>query len=88
MTNRVGFVALTPMQPTTANVKSAFVAYLLWFLVGPFGFQKFYVGKVGWGFLYLFTFGLFGFGWLIDLFTIPTQVRNYNRGLHDGGCWA
>lgn len=32
--------------------------------------NKFYVGKTGMGLLYLFTFGLFGFGWLIDIIMI------------------
>jgi hypothetical protein len=30
------------------------------------------------GILYIFTGGLFVIGWLIDLFTLPSQVRNYN----------
>ncbi len=75
------------MPQTTASAKSTWIAYVLWFFLGYFGVHKFYVGKTGWGFLYLFTLGLLGFGWFIDLFTIPSQVSNYNRGLHDGGCW-
>ena len=75
------------MQLETAHSKSSWIAYLLWFFLGYFGIHKFYLGKVGWGFAYLFTFGLLGVGWIIDFFTIPSQVRNYNRGLHDGGCW-
>ncbi len=75
------------MEQSTAYAKSSLITYFLWFFLGVFGVHKFYLGKTGWGFIYLFTFGLFGYGWVIDFFTIPSQVRNYNRGLHDGGCW-
>lgn len=34
--------------------------------LGWLGAHKFYEGKTGMGILYLFTFGLFGFGWVID----------------------
>lgn len=47
-------------------------ALILWFLFGIFGGHRFYVGKVWTGFLYLFTFGLFGFGTLIDFIRICT----------------
>ena len=54
------------------------------FFFGLLGIHKFYLGKMLWGLVYLFTGGLFGIGWLIDLFTLPTQVENYNRGSRDG----
>ena len=60
---------------------SAGTAYILWIFgfFGIFGVHRFYLGKVGSGLLYLFTFGLFGFGQFIDLFLIPgmTRERNY-----------
>ena len=59
-------------------MKSKGIAYLLWFFFGLFGFHKFYLGKVGVGILYFFTFGVFGVGWFIDLFTLGTQVDTYN----------
>lgn len=58
--------------------KETWVAYLLWFFFGFLGIHKFYLGKMGWGILYLLTGGLFLVGWLIDLFTIPSQVRQVN----------
>ena len=58
--------------------KELVVAYLLWFFLGLFGAHHFYLGKVGRGFLWLFTLGLFGIGLLIDLFTLPAQTRQVN----------
>ena len=39
-------------------------------LLGIFGAHKFYEGKIGMGILYLFTVGLFGIGWVIDLIVL------------------
>lgn len=52
--------------------KSKTTALILCIFLGYFGAHKFYVGKIGMGIVYLFTFGLFGFGWLIDIFSIAT----------------
>lgn len=59
-------------------MKSKLVAYLLWFFFGLIGMHKFYLGKIGMGLLYLFTAGLFGVGWFIDLFTLGGQVDIHN----------
>ena len=59
-------------------MKSKLIAYLLWFFVGVLGFHKFYLHKWGWGVVYLFTGGLAGIAWFIDLFTLGTQVDTYN----------
>jgi TM2 domain-containing membrane protein YozV len=59
-------------------MKSRSTAYILWFFLGTFGAHKFYLNKTGIGILYLFTFGLFGIGWIIDLFTLGDQVDTYN----------
>jgi TM2 domain-containing membrane protein YozV len=61
--------------------REVWVTYLLWFLLGFVGVHKFYLGKMGWGILYIFTGGLFVIGWLVDIFTIPSQVRRYNEQL-------
>ncbi len=55
--------------------KSLGIAYALWLLLGVLGVHQFYLGKTGRGILYLLTAGLFGIMWLIDLFTLPSQVR-------------
>lgn len=52
--------------------KDKSVAFFLCVFLGYFGAHQFYVGKVGMGFLYFFTVGLFGFGWLYDIFRIAT----------------
>ena len=65
------------------RIKSKGVAYLLWFFFGFFSAHRFYLGKIGSGILYLFTFQLLGIGWIIDLFTLGTKVDVYNA-LHGG----
>ena len=61
--------------------RETWVAYLLWFFFGLLGVHKFYLGKMGWGIVYLLTGGLFFIGWIVDLFLIPSQVRQYNEQL-------
>jgi TM2 domain-containing membrane protein YozV len=58
--------------------KSKGIAYALWFFLGLFGGHRFYLGQVGMGLLMLFTGGLFGVLWLIDLFTLSKKVDDYN----------
>jgi TM2 domain len=62
-------------------MKDKTVAYLLWCgcFVGMCGLQRIYSGKYGTGFLWLFTFGLFGIGQLVDLFAIPGMVEDANN---------
>lgn len=54
------------------------IAYLLWFFLGGLGIHQFYLGKTLRGVIYLFTLGILGIGLLIDLFTLPSQVREVN----------
>ena len=68
------------------NKANSGTAYVLWMLclVGIFGGQRFYTGNIVGGMLYLFTFGFFGVGQLMDLFFIPGMVNRRNtylRGL-------
>lgn len=61
-------------------MKSKGVAYVLWLvsIFGWLGIHRFYLGKVGTGLIWIFTGGVFGFGALIDLFTLGGQVEQYN----------
>lgn len=70
---------MTYQQPPVVRMapvkdKSLGVAYALWFVLGLIGGHQYYLGRVGRGVIYTFTFGVFLFGWLIDAFTLPGQV--------------
>lgn len=75
-------------QPlTTPPQVQTNTAYILWFLcvLGICGGHRFYSGRFASGLLYLFTFGIFGLGQLIDLIFIPSMVEKRNiylRGLY------
>ncbi len=56
------------------------VAFALWLacVFGLCGIHRFYLGRTGTGLLWLFTFGLFGFGQLVDLIRLPAMVEEEN----------
>ena len=60
-----------------ARAKNKWTAFVLCLLLGYFGAHKFYEGKVGMGVLYLFTLGLFGIGWFVDLIVLLTKPNSY-----------
>lgn len=62
-------------------MRSAGVAYLLWFLIliGLGGIHRFYAGKWITGIIWLLTGGVFLIGQIIDLFLIPSMVANANQ---------
>jgi len=59
-------------------------AYLLWFPLGLIGLHHFYLRRYAFGFLYLFTGGIAGIGWLIDAFRMPCLVRDANSQIQRG----
>jgi hypothetical protein len=56
--------------PPNVSDKKRLVAAILCFLLGVFGVHRFYAGKIGTGFLWLFTLGFLGLGMLADLILI------------------
>lgn len=59
--------------------KSLVVAYLLWAVFGLFGGHRFYLGRWFTGLIYALSFGIYGIGWLVDLFFLPILVGKFNR---------
>ncbi len=87
-----GCIAFTNMRRSdTKNVmkgvrygvsdKSRIVALLLCFFLGIWGVHYFYVGKKGMGVVYIFTFGLFGIGILVDMIRIACGTFRDSYGL-------
>jgi len=62
------------------SYRSRVTAYFLWafFLVGLCGLHRLYLGKRSTGWLWLLTFGLFGFGTLYDFLVLHNLVREAN----------
>lgn len=60
-----------------AHAKNKWIAFFLCMFLGFFGAHKFYEGKIGMGVLYLLTFGLFGFGWIIDTIALLFKPNPY-----------
>jgi len=58
------------MEPTHSKT----IGYILW-IFGFTGSHRFYFGRPISGAIWLFTLGLLGIGWIIDLFLIPGMER-------------
>jgi TM2 domain-containing membrane protein YozV len=70
---------------------SVVMGYALW-VFGFMGAHRFYYGKPKTGTLWLFTLGLLGIGWFIDLFLIPEMDRKADQRFKPGRlnynvCW-
>ncbi len=63
-----------------ASIRSRSIALVLCALTGVLGVHYFYVGRVGMGLLYLFTGGLFGVGWIVDIIKIALGSFRDNTG--------
>lgn len=79
------------MYTEKATTHSLVVGYVVW-IFGFLGAHRFYYGRQISGTIYLFTFGLFFIGWIVDLFLIPGMNRDadirYNEGEVDFNlCW-
>ena len=60
----------------TDNKNDALIKLIITVLVGYLGIHKFMEKKTALGWIYLFTFGLCGIGWIID---IIIAVKNFNK---------
>ena len=73
---------VVPYHKTIPMKKDVFIAYVLWLVAGIFGAHRFYLGKTKSGIAFVFTFGFFGIGWLIDAGLIPNLVHEANIPLY------
>ena len=81
-------VKITYYEPTVSSApaeiisppKGSFLELLLCWLLGYLGVHKFYRKKKGMGFLYLFTIGLFGIGWIGDSIYLTIRFISSLRG--------
>ncbi len=63
--------------PFGARLRDKWVAIILCIFLGFCGGHKFYEGKIGAGVLYMFTFGLFFWGWAVDFLTLLGKPNPY-----------
>jgi|BioPla2DNA2_1021312.scaffolds.fasta_scaffold22183_2 TM2 domain-containing membrane protein YozV len=69
---------INTMVQSTKNKITALILCLLGIL-GLCGLHRFYVGKIGTGLIWFFTFGLFGIGQIIDfIYIILGEFRDSN----------
>lgn len=75
---------LIPAMEEEANVRFAAgpvdysLAWILLIFLGLFGIHRMYMGKWVTGIIYLLTLGLFGFGYIYDLWTLNDQITLIN----------
>lgn len=65
------------------DTHSLLVGYVLW-IFGFLGAHRFYFGRPISGTIYLFTFGLFFIGWIVDLFLMPSLEASADRRYREG----
>ncbi len=66
-----------------ANSHSKLIGYILW-IVGFTGSHRFYFGKPITGTIWLFTGGIAGIGWIVDLFLIPSMDKEADLRFSSG----
>ncbi len=54
------------------------IAWLLLVFLGMFGMHRLYMGKIWTGILYLLTLGVFGLGYIYDMWTLNDQITLIN----------
>ena len=66
-------------NPLASEDRNLVLAYVFCICLGYLGAHRFYLGHIGMGILYVFTFGFFGLGWFIDLIILPDLVHALNQ---------
>ena len=71
--------APTFSPPPDAGAKKCnkWIAFFLCLFLGELGAHKIYERRYLWGIVYLFTGGLFGIGWIVDLILILRKPNPY-----------
>ncbi len=75
---------LIPAMEKEANIRFTAgpidysLAWILLIFLGLFGIHRMYLGKWVTGIIYLLTLGLFGFGYIYDLWTLNDQITLIN----------
>ncbi len=67
-----------------ARSHSWLVALLLSIFLGVLGIDRFYLGYTGWGLVKLFSGGLFGIMYILDIILIATFILRPKRGSYGG----
>lgn len=73
-------VAPAPTAPMAVTLKSFYATWLLAMLLGTFGIDRFYLGKVGTGALKLVTLGGLGIWTLIDIAVVLSGLTRDKAG--------
>ena len=79
-----------PFAEHPQQERSMAMAFLLCFLLGPFGAHHFYLHQPMVGTVYACSLGVFGVGWIIDWFRVPFLVRECNAQIRESrerGSW-
>lgn len=66
--------------PINVSNKSKNVDLVLCIFLGYFGIHKFYEGKIFWGIVYFFTYGICGIGWIVDIIRIACGAATDKQG--------
>lgn len=65
---------------TDTASQSRIIAFLLCLFFGWLGFHRFYTGSIFLGLLYLFTWGILGIGWFLDMLWLLCGTYRNGRG--------